>query len=140
MRGSLSDRLVYVLLGLLALILVGMLLASWRVVLYPFLLVIGVSILFGFIRRIREGDSRVPALTAGSVVVLFFILFIWVDVLSGGEPTGSTNYIFGMTPAMAVYVIGVPILVALPSLLYALTFTREDLDSPTAGRSEERGS
>ncbi|MBA2692090.1 MAG: hypothetical protein H0U65_06295, partial [Rubrobacter sp.] len=95
MRGSLSDRLVYILLGLLALILIGMLLASWRIVLYPFLLVVGISILFGFVRRIQEGDSLVPALVAGSVVVLFFILFIWVDVLSGGEPTGSTNYVFG---------------------------------------------
>ena len=56
MRGSLSDRLVYILLGLLALILLGMLLASWRVVLYPFLVVIGVSILFGFVRRFREGE------------------------------------------------------------------------------------
>ncbi|CAN5456467.1 MAG: hypothetical protein ACR2N0_13670 [Rubrobacteraceae bacterium] len=139
MRGSLSDRLVYVLLGLLALILIGMLLASWRVVLYPFLLVVGVSILFGFIRRISDGNSLVPALVAGSVVVLFFILFIWVDILSGGEPTGSTNYVFGMTPAMAVYVIGVPILVALPSLLYALTFTREDLETPPAAHNEEGG-
>lgn len=140
MRGSLSDRLVYVLLGLLALILVGMLLASWRVVLYPFLLVIGVSILFGFIRRIQEGNSRVPVLTAGSVVVLFFILFIWLDILSGGEPTGSTNYILGMTPTTALYVIGIPILVALPGLLYALTFTREDLHAPAVGRGEEGGS
>jgi predicted acyltransferase len=113
-----------------------MLLASWRIVLYPFLLVVGISILFGFVRRIQEGDSLVPALVAGSVVVLFFILFIWVDVLSGGEPPGSTNYVFGMTPAMAVYVIGVPILVALPSLLYALTFTREDLETAS---NEERG-
>lgn len=136
MRGSFSDRLVYVLLGLLALILVGMLLASWRIVLYPFFLVIGVSILFGFIRRIGGGDSRVPALTAGSVVVLFFILFIWVDILSGGEPTGSTNYILGMTPTTALYVIGVPILVALPGLLYALTFTREDVGTIPEERGE----
>jgi hypothetical protein len=131
MRGSLTDRLVYVLLGLLVLILLGMLLASWRVVLYPFLVVIGVSILFGFVRRFRDGGSRGPAfLTAGGVVVSFFVLFIWLDILSGGEPTGSTNYILGMTPATALYVIGVPILVALTGLSYALTFTREDLEAP----------
>lgn len=141
MGWKLSDWLVYAMLGLMVVILIGMLTGSWRVVLYPFLLVIGISIILGFVRQIAGGRSAVALASAGGVVALFFVLFVWVDLLSGGEPTGSTAYILGMTPVTALYVIGVPLLVALPGLLYALTFTREDVDpalsdGPAADREE----
>jgi hypothetical protein len=123
-RNDLSDRLMYALLLLSGLILVGMLISSWRVVLYPFLLIMGISILFGF-----RSDSRGPGawLMAGGVVLAFGVVFGVVDFLSGGEPTGSTNYVLGMTPVTAIYLISIPVLVMLVGLLYALSFTREDL-------------
>ncbi|MBA2443302.1 MAG: hypothetical protein H0V53_13010 [Rubrobacter sp.] len=120
-----SNKLMYVLLGLAVLMLVGMLASSWRVVLYSFLLVVGVSILFGFT---RELPGRRPVLVAGSVVVLYGLLFAVLDVMTGGEPTGSTNYVLGMTPPMALYLLGFPVLVVITGVLYAVTFTQEDVD------------
>ena len=129
----LSDRLIYVVLGLVTLMLIGMLLSSWRVIVYPLILLIGVSILFGYTKELP--GRKWPLLVAGSVVVLYGLLFVVLDVLTGGEPTGSTNYVLGMTPPMALYVISFPLLVILAGVLYGLTFKEEDVQEVI----EERG-
>lgn len=122
---ELSNRLMYALLGLVILMLIGMLISSWRVVLYPLLLVIGISILFGYTRELQS--RKWPLLIAGSVVVLLGLLFIVLDIMTGGEPTGSTNYVLGMTPPMALYIIGFPLIIVLAGILYGLTFKQEDV-------------
>lgn len=122
---ELSNRLIYALLGLVILMLIGMLISSWRVVLYPLLLVIGISILFGYTRELQS--RKWPLLIAGSVVVLLGLLFIVLDIMTGGEPTGSTNYVLGMTPPMALYIIGFPLIIVLAGILYGLTFKQEDV-------------
>lgn len=122
----LSNRLIYALLGLVVLMLIGMIFSSWRVVLYPFLVIVGINILFGFTKELPGGKR--PFLVAGPVVGLLIVLFVALDVISGGEPTGSTNYVLGMTPPMALYVIGFPVLIVLVGFLYALTFTNEDVE------------
>ncbi len=122
---ELSNRLIYAVLGLVVLMLVGMLLSSWRVVLYPLIFLIGISILFGYTRELP--GKKWPILVAGSIVVLYGLLFIVLDILTGGEPTGSTNYILGMTPPMALYIISFPILIILAGVLYGLTFVQEDV-------------
>lgn len=106
--------------------LLGMLLSSWRIILYPLLLVIGIAILFGYTRELS--GRRWPFLVAGSVVVLYGVLFLVIDVMTGGEPTGSTDYVLGMTPPMALYVLGFPVLIILAGLLYGLTFKQEDVE------------
>jgi hypothetical protein len=122
---ELSNRLIYAMLGLVVLMLIGMLLSSWRVILYPLILVIGVSILFGYTRELP--GKKWPLLVAGSIVVLYGLLFVVLDIMTGGEPTGSTNYVLGMTPPMALYIIGFPLLVVLAGVLYGLTFKQEDV-------------
>jgi len=122
---GLSNRLIYALLGLVILMLIGMLISSWRVVLYPLLPVIGISILFGYTRELPS--RKWPLLIAGSVVVLFGLLFTVLDIMTGGEPTGSTNYVLGMTPPMALYIISFPSIVVLTGILYGLTFKQEDV-------------
>lgn len=122
---ELSNRLMYALLGLVILMLIGMLISSWRVVLYPLLLVIGISILFGYTRELQS--RKWPLLIAGSVVVLLGLLFIVLDIMTGGEPTGSTNYVLGMTPPMALYIISFPLIIVLAGILYGLTFKQEDV-------------
>ena len=130
---ELSNRMIYVVLGLVVLMLVGMLLSSWRVILYPLIFLIGISILFGYTRDLP--GRKWPLLVAGSVVVLYGLLFILLDLLTGGEPTGSTNYVLGMTPPMALYIISFPLLVILAGVLYGLTFQQEDVQEVV----EERG-
>ena len=122
---ELSNRMIYVVLGLVVLMLVGMLLSSWRVILYPLTFLIGISILFGYTRELP--GKKWPLLVAGSVVVLYGLLFVLLDLLTGGEPTGSTNYVLGMTPPMALYIISFPLLVILAGVLYGLTFQQEDV-------------
>lgn len=122
---ELSNRLIYAMLGLVVLMFIGMLLSSWRVVLYPLILLLGVSILFGYTRELP--GRKWPLLVAGSIVVLYGLLFIVLDLMTGGEPTGSTNYVLGMTPPMALYIIGFPLLVVLAGVLYGLTFKQEDV-------------
>jgi hypothetical protein len=130
-----SNRLIYATLGLSVLILIGMLTSSWRVVLYPFLLIIAICMLFGFATSAR---GRVTTLLmCFGVAAGYAFIFGWVDAISGGEPTGSTNYVLGMTPVTALYLIGVPLLVVVVGLLYALTFTREDLPTGGAGNADD---
>ncbi|MGB3634055.1 MAG: hypothetical protein WA982_08445 [Rubrobacteraceae bacterium] len=122
---ELTNRMIYAVLGLVVLMLVGMLLSSWRVVLYPLIFLIGISILFGYTKDLP--GKKWPLVVAGSMVVLYGMLFIVLDILTGGEPTGSTNYILGMTPPMAHYIISFPVLVILAGVLYGLTFKQEDV-------------
>ncbi|MGB3682076.1 MAG: hypothetical protein WA990_06270 [Rubrobacteraceae bacterium] len=134
---ELSNRLIYAVLGLVTLMLIGMLLSSWRVILYPLILVIGISILFGYTRELA--GRKWPFLVAGSVVVLYGLLFILLDLLTGGEPTGSTNYVLGMTPPMALYIISFPLLVILAGVLYGLTFKQEDVQEVIEEREAAAG-
>lgn len=122
---ELSNRMIYAVLGLVVLMLAGMLFSSWRVILYPLIFLIGISILFGYTRELP--GKKWPILVAGSIVVLYGLLFILLDLLTGGEPTGSTNYVLGMTPPMALYIISFPLLVILAGVLYGLTFVQEDV-------------
>lgn len=117
--------MIYAMLGLVVLMFIGMLLSSWRVVLYPLILLIGISILFGYTRELP--GRKWPLLVAGSIVVLYGLLFIVLDLMTGGKPTGSTNYVLGMTPPMALYIISFPLLVILAGMLYGLTFKQEDV-------------
>jgi hypothetical protein len=119
---------MYVLLGLTVLMLIGMLTGSWRVILYPFLLVVGVSILFGFTREI--GNRSRPLLVAGPVVILFVVLFLVLDISTGMQPTGSASRVLGMTPPMAWYLLGFPPLAILVGVLYAVTFQNEEPETP----------
>ena len=134
---ELSNRLIYAVLGLVSLMLIGMLLSSWRVVLYPLILVIGISILFGYTKELP--GRKWPLVVAGSTVVLYGLLFVVLDFLSGGEPTGSTNYVLGMTPPMALYIICFPLLVILAGVLYGLTFKQEDVQEVIDERDAAAG-
>ncbi len=125
---QLSSKLMYVLLGLTVLMLIGMLTGSWRAILYPFLLVVGVSILFGFTREL--GSRNRPLLVAGPVVILLAVLFLVLDITTGMQPTGSGSRVLGMTPPMAWYLLGFPPLGILAGILYAVTFQNEEPETP----------
>jgi Na+/proline symporter len=58
--------------------LVGMLLSSWRVILYPLILLIGISILFGYT---RELPGKKWPLVIAALLVLSLLFSLYLDTL-----------------------------------------------------------
>lgn len=118
-----TDKLVYTLLFLVSLILIGIVIGSWRIVLYSYLIVIGMAVLFGMLKSVKNNPRKIwiPV----SVSVIYLILYGWLDVMTLDLPTGGNNYIFGLTPSIALYVLGIWPLAILMCLIYAWTFSYE---------------
>lgn len=96
-----TDRLVTLLLVLVTIMLVGMLTASWRVVLYPYLVVIGVIILLGV--GARRGKDPVLLGFGIAVPLIYIALYVWLEVVMAGDPGSSTDLVLGLVPSTAVY-------------------------------------
>jgi len=121
---SISDKIIYTILLLVSVTLIGMLTGSWRIILYPYLVVIGIAILAGLVKNVEKNPRKIwiPA----SVSLAYIILYSWLDVSTIDSPTGGTSYILGLTPSMAIYLLGIWPLANLVCLLYAWTFTYEE--------------
>lgn len=132
-----SNRLMYALLGLVILIIIGMLTASWRVILYPYLFVIGISILLGLTKTIQT--KRHLIWVPFGVTALYLVLYVWLDVISLKSPTGGTGYVLGMVPTTAIFLLGIWPTAILVSLLYAWIFPEEGnpLNATTESQDQE---
>ncbi|SIT79673.1 hypothetical protein [Edaphobacillus lindanitolerans] len=122
-----NDRIMYVFSGLIVLSLAGMFMQSWRLILYPYLIVIGLAITIGIWRAVKRSPAKiwVPALVAGGYVALFATL----DIITRNDPAGGNHYFLGMTPSLAIYLLGILPLAVIASLLYALLFDAEDTET-----------
>jgi len=122
MASGLSNRLIYAMLGLLVLVIIGMLVGSWRIVLYPFLLIVGISISFGLTRALRsnQGVLLIPV----GVVALLLALYGSLDLMSVADPAGE-GMVFGFAPTTALYFFGITPVILLVGLAFALTFSRD---------------
>jgi hypothetical protein len=120
---SFPDKLIYTLLFLVSLTLIGMITASWRIILYPYLIVIGIAILLGMLKNVKKNPRKIwiPI----SVSAIYIILYAWLDIMTIGSPTGGDTYILGLTPSMALYVLGIWPFANVICLLYAWTFFDE---------------
>ncbi|MEK3937340.1 hypothetical protein MKY41_18775 [Sporosarcina sp. FSL W7-1349] len=120
---SYSDKLIYSLLFFVSLSLIGMLTASWRLILYSYLFVIGLAILTGILKSVKENPRKIwiPI----TVSIAYFMLYGWLDIMTIDSPTGGSSFIFGLTPSLALYVLCIWPLANLICLLYAWTFTNE---------------
>jgi len=88
-------------------------------VLYPYLVVIGIGFLFSLGRR---QNSKRFLVIPGGAMLLYFLLFLWLDVLGWDSISGGgehSSYYFGLVPTTAVYLIGVSSTVIVFSLLYS---------------------
>lgn len=121
---SFIDKLIYTLLSLVTIIFIGTITGSWRFILYPYLIVIGIAILFGILKNVKQNPRKmwIPV----SVVIVYIILYAWLDIMTIDTPTGGSKYIFGLTPSMALYILGIWPLANLICLLYAWTFSKEE--------------
>ncbi|MDN5896467.1 MAG: hypothetical protein L0H93_20910 [Nocardioides sp.] len=117
-----TDRLVMLLLVLTCIMLAGMLTASWRVVLYPYLVVIGVIILLGVGTR-RSRDSVLMWMGIG-VPVGYIALYLWLEVAMQGAGGESSDLVFGLVPTTAIYFFAIWPFGLLVAGLYALFHAR----------------
>jgi len=115
------NKSIYLLLFTVIIILAGMLFESWRLVLYPYMLVIGICIAIGLSKSIKLNRSFIwlPILT----IVLLTGFFIAIDILTLDPGAHINSYIFGLSPSTAVLLLGVWPVVVLLSLVYSLTFS-----------------
>lgn len=108
------------LLVLMVVMLIGMLTGSWRAVLYPYLVVIGLCLAVGLVKAICRWKHLIALPVA--VPVLYLALFVVLDVLTVKEPTGGSGTVFGLVPSTALYLLGIWPLALVLTLLYAWTF------------------
>ncbi len=118
-----SDKWIYTFLFLISLSFVGMILQSWRIILYPYLIVIGLSVLFGLWKSIKRNPTKIwiPI----SISIIYFILYGWFDALTYQSPSGGDTYFLGLVPSTALYMLTIFPLAVIVCLLYAITFTNE---------------
>ncbi|WP_029266485.1 hypothetical protein [Virgibacillus alimentarius] len=124
-----SDRIIYLFLFLVGLSLIGMILQSWRMILYPYLIVIGITILIGMWKSIIHVPKKICIPI--SVSIIYFILYGLLDILSLDSIADKDYYIFGMTPTMALYLIAILPSAVIICLLYAITFTHGNMSNNT---------
>lgn len=117
------DKVIYLFLVLVSLTFIGMVFQSWRIILYPYLIVIGITVLIGMWKSIKHIPYKIwiPVI----VSIIYIVLYGGLDFISHGSPTEGDYYIFGLTPTMALYLMGLLPLAVLICLLYALTFTSQ---------------
>lgn len=120
---SFTDKLIYLLLVLVGLTFIGTLTGSWHLILYPYLIVIGIAVLFGIMKNVKQSPNKIwiPVI----VSAVYLILYIWLDMLTQNSPTGGEGYIFGLTPSMALYILLIWPIANIMCLLYAWTFSSE---------------
>ena len=136
MKALSTDRLVTLLLVLVSIMLVGMLTASWRVVLYPYLVVIGIVILLGVGRR-RHHDRVLMGLGVG-VTLVYLALYLWLDMTMGSELGASTDLIAGVVPTTAIYFFAIWPFGLVVAALYAVLHRRIMNDDVPAARTVGR--
>src|SRR5699024_7492819 len=151
-----SDKMIYLFLVLIVVSLVGMLIDAWRLILYPYLIVVGLMILFGLWKPIKRYASKKSvfaylglliyliifilfcllkliklyaskkSVLAYLVSLIYLIMFISLDIITRDSLSGGESLIFGLTPSMALYMTIIFPAGSIVCLLYALTF-QDDL-------------
>lgn len=119
------DQAIYVLFGLAVVMVIGMVTNSWRAVLYPYLIMIGLAIFLGLMKDIRRNPRKIWIPVA--VTAIYLLLYIFHDVITMDSPTGGKGFIWGLSPAMALYIFAIWPLAVLVCLLYTLTFQKDSV-------------
>lgn len=130
-----TDRLVNLLLLLVTVMLIGMLTGSWRIVLYPYLVVVGVILLLG----VGSARARDPIYLRFAICVtaIYFGLYIWLDFVIDADVSANTPLIGGVIPSTAIYFYLIWPMGLIVAVMYALFHRRlmadegpGDADSP----------
>jgi hypothetical protein len=124
---SKKDVGILLLLAGAVLILIGMLATSWKLILYPYFVMIGIilTISLGKILRQTKHLIIIPAVSS----VIFIILFILLDVNGWASATGGgneTKYFIGLVPTTFIYLVFVSSTVIFLSFLYIWVFYHQN--------------
>lgn len=114
---TLGDRLVAGVLGLTVLMLIGMIASSWRLVLYPYLIIVGIMILLGIGRK--KSLKRLGLFWASAVTIIYIAVYIWLDIVFTNRDTTDLSLIGGLAPSTAIYFFVIWPLGLLVALLYS---------------------
>jgi CDP-diglyceride synthetase len=118
------NKSIYIMLLAVLIIMAGMLFESWRLVLYPYMVIIGICVAIGLSKAIKRNKNFIwlPI----SITVIFTILFIAIDVLTLDPSSNLDTHFLGLSPSTAVLLLGVWPVVVLLSLVYSITFSSAD--------------
>jgi hypothetical protein len=121
-----SNRFVYSSVALLVLIIIGMLVGSFRLIIYPYLVLVGILLFIGLAKKIKVNKKIIWIPTI--VTFLFLLLQGWLDLATLRSPIGGENLIFGFTISTAIYYLGIWTLCASFSLIYVWTFSQPQVE------------
>jgi hypothetical protein len=119
-----SNRAIYAVGTLLAFITIGMLLGSFRLIIYPYICILGLLFISGIGQSMKMNKKirRFPLI----LTVLFLILFIGLDYVTLDSPIGDGDLFFGLSSSSAIYYLGIWILCLIVSMIYAWAFKQQD--------------
>lgn len=131
----LVSKLIYGLLGLVIVLIIGMLTSSWRLILYPYVIIIGLSMLFGILKSLKQKHILIFAPVL--ITLLLLILFLSLDIITVRSPFGGSGYVLGMTPSIAIVLLGIWPTAILVTLAFRWTFGTDEL-GPTLTHLNDR--
>lgn len=119
-----SNKSAYAFATLLLLVIIGLLIGSFRLVIYPYMVIVGLLLMGGLAKKLNVNKKIIWIPTV--VTTLFLLLQIWLDLVTLHSPIGNGTLIFGITPSTAIYYLGIWLICASFSLIYAWTFNRPE--------------
>lgn len=138
-----GDRLVASVFALSVLMFVGMVASSWRMILYPYLVMVGVIILLGVGRK--AAVRKLGVYCALGVGIIYVLVHVWLDVVFSNRDTAELHLVGGLEPSTAIYFFVIWPLGLLVALLYSWMAPRllaDELaaaDPPSTGDAGSEG-
>jgi hypothetical protein len=101
-----------------------MLAGSFRFIIYPYMFMIGLLLFSGISKKIKVNKSLlwIPVV----VTILLLVFQIWLDQATLQSPAGGERLLFGFSISNAIYYLGIWVLCALFSLIFAWTFDKPE--------------
>jgi hypothetical protein len=118
-----KDVGILLLLAGSVLILIGMLATSWKLILYPYFVMIGIILTIGLEKILQHNKHLIIIPTVSSAI--FIILFMLLDVNGWTSATGGgneTKYLLGLVPTTFIYLVFVSSITIFLSFLYIWFF------------------
>ncbi|PAQ15645.1 hypothetical protein [Bacillus sp. FJAT-42315] len=115
------------LLACLLIIGTGMVLHSWRMIIYSYIFALGLLLTISLGYYIQK--NKIFLFIPVACSVLFYSLFLLADRLGLGTPLAggnSTTYILGVVPTTAVFLYGIASMILVVPLLYAWSHRHQE--------------
>ena len=88
------NKSVYAFAALLLIVIIGMLTASFRLVIYPYMLIVGLLLFSGLAKKRNVNKNLIWIPTV--ITLLFLMLQLCLDLVTLHSPIGNGKLIFGI--------------------------------------------